>query len=76
MSDGQAGPRAVAAPLDVPMSIIAKVGTGLWGLGLVVTTIVWATGHLPVVAPVTCAFGILFGLNVLRWAHRHAGRAE
>ncbi len=70
MDDGQAEPRS-AAPLAVPMSTIAKVGTGLWTLGLLVTVIAWATGHLPVVAPVTCVCGILFGLLILRWARRH-----
>ncbi len=65
------GPLSVAAPLDVPMRTITTVGTGLWALGLVVTTIAWATDHLPVAAPATCVAGILIGLYVVRWLRRH-----
>lgn|GEM_PF-2108500 len=60
--------RSVASPLDVPLSTIATAGTALWAVGLVVTAAVWVTGHLGVVVPLTCVFGVLFGLMTLRWA--------
>ncbi|MCL2090330.1 MAG: hypothetical protein FWH11_03745 [Micrococcales bacterium] len=58
------------------MSTIAKIGTSLWALGLAVTTIAWATGHLPGVVPVTCLAGILFGLSLLWWLHRHPDQSD
>ena len=76
MSDDDRGAGAgqhvlrAAAPAQVPMVTITQVGLGLWGLGLVVTGVLGAARHLPIVAPVTCAFGLLIGLVTLRWAHR------
>lgn len=52
------------------MTTIAKVGTGLWAAGLVVTTAVWAGGHLGVLVPATCGFGVLAGLGTIRWARK------
>ena len=60
----------MGAPVDVPMSAIMLAGTGLWGVGLVVSGVAWGTGHVAAVVPTACLCAVVLGVATMGWLRR------
>ncbi|WP_448631302.1 DUF2530 domain-containing protein [Cellulomonas soli] len=60
-------------PVKVDLRHVVLVGMALWGLGLVVVTVLIMTDRAHGEAVAVCLSGLLLGVLALLWTRRHPG---
>lgn len=58
-------------PLRVDLARVAAVGAAAWGVALLVTVVLAATGTTGWLPAAVCATGALLGLAGIAWSRRH-----
>ncbi|NUU18948.1 DUF2530 domain-containing protein [Cellulomonas humilata] len=63
--------RTTPPPVAIDLERVVLVGTGIWGLALLVTGVLVATGELEWDIVWVCATGVVLGLLGAAWARRN-----
>ncbi|MEZ0446829.1 DUF2530 domain-containing protein [Cellulomonas sp. ICMP 17802] len=68
--------RTAPPPVDVDLGRVMLVGTGIWGVVLVITAVLAATGRASWTPAWVCAAGAFLGLLGYGWARRNRARQK